>query len=83
MKAAKSRVKPCQFFRPLVTCTPCMSRGGGKTDILARFLLADYPYSAYPAGEADPAYPVPLATAYRLICRSPLCVSLFAFVSLC
>jgi len=27
-------------------------------------ILADYPYPAHLAGEADPAYPVPLATTY-------------------
>jgi len=58
MKAAKSRVRPCHFLRLLVTCTPCMSRGGAKNDSLDKFSLADYPYPAHPAGEADPAYPV-------------------------
>jgi len=35
-----------------------MSRGGAKKDSLGKFFLVDYPYPAYPAGEADPAYPI-------------------------
>jgi len=57
MKGGQISGEPLSLFAPsrhaLRAC-----REGAKSDSLGKFLFASYPYPAYLAGEADPAYPV-------------------------